>query len=428
MTSEGILLADPLSVATAQWLADEFAIRFPGLPVRYVVLTHHHADRVSGAGVFRKGAELVAHAEFRRALGDAHRAQPDAYRFVPAPTSTFTARRTIELGGRTVELVHAGPFHAPDTTVIAFPAERMVFAADPPPLGSAPFAFGSLKPAAVVAWLEAVARIDFDTILFGDGTTLTRDAIVPLAEYLGRLRAAVLIGYEQGRSLAKLQDSVLLDAYRTLPHYAARREHIAAMYRAVRFVQAEVAVAAMANYSPQNPPSYCASYELCAAGGVVPAATVWTTVAIARRVGVQGELTLSEQFWSARARPLYDEEVVLRPSRAAVFFRYSPLRAGGLSYALLAGVSSSMGDVRGMDRVQGQLVPVGGRHAIAARDVRGGFTAGVEISQRIGRLRIVLPLRVTHIRGELPSYWPSRFGLHAGAGISLPFFRRLEVR
>lgn len=426
VTADGIVLVDPMSVVTAQWLADEFATRFPGLPVRYVVLTHHHAERASGSAVFRQTAEIVAHAQFRNALTQTQKRQPHEYRFVSSPTITFTDRRTIEIGGQTVEVIHVGPFHAPDLSVVVFPGERTVFAADPPPLHTVPFAFSSSRPAEVIAWLGAVSSLEFDTIVLSDGNELGREAIAPLAEYLGRLRVEVLRGYQQGLSLEKLQDLLLLEAYRTLPHYAARRDHIAALYRGIRFVRADVTIAAIANYSPRNPPDYCTMYEFCTAGGAAPASSVAATVAIGQRFGVQSELTLSGQFWSARARPLYDEEVVLRPSRIAIFFRYSPLRAGRWSYALLAGPASTHGDVRGMDRVAGRLVPVGGRHSIAARDVRTSFAAGADLSLRLGRLNLVVPVRVTRIGGDLPAYWPSRFDLHAGAGFSLPFFRRLE--
>ena len=50
---------------------------------------------------------------------------------VVAPESTYSGRRTITLGGRTVQLIHPGPTgHAPDLTVLYFPAERVVFGVD----------------------------------------------------------------------------------------------------------------------------------------------------------------------------------------------------------------------------------------------------------------------------------------------------------
>src|SRR5215475_11461344 len=48
VTTDGIVLIDPLSTETATWLKDEFATRFPDRPVRWVIYTHHHEERSSG--------------------------------------------------------------------------------------------------------------------------------------------------------------------------------------------------------------------------------------------------------------------------------------------------------------------------------------------------------------------------------------------
>jgi len=58
VTPDGIILADPLSRDTSRWLPQEFATRFPGRTVRYVLHTHHHADRAEGAALFNNTAEL----------------------------------------------------------------------------------------------------------------------------------------------------------------------------------------------------------------------------------------------------------------------------------------------------------------------------------------------------------------------------------
>src|SRR5687768_4007238 len=95
VTTDGIILVDPLSVSVAQWLQGELAARFPNLTVRYIVLTHHHADRASGATVYAKTAEIVAHAEYVAALRESRQSNAEAFRFVPNnPRSTFTRQRT----------------------------------------------------------------------------------------------------------------------------------------------------------------------------------------------------------------------------------------------------------------------------------------------------------------------------------------------
>src|ERR1700746_2812608 len=47
ITNEGALVIDPAMTCTAAWLRDEIKQRF-GVKVAYVVLTHAHADHVSG--------------------------------------------------------------------------------------------------------------------------------------------------------------------------------------------------------------------------------------------------------------------------------------------------------------------------------------------------------------------------------------------
>ena len=61
VTSEGILLADPINADFSRWLKGEIAARFK-VPVRYVVYSHHHWDHASGGDVFADTAQFVGHA------------------------------------------------------------------------------------------------------------------------------------------------------------------------------------------------------------------------------------------------------------------------------------------------------------------------------------------------------------------------------
>lgn len=58
ITREGALLIDPAMTCTAGWLRDEIRNRFH-VAVKYVVLTHAHADHISGAQVFQKDGAIV---------------------------------------------------------------------------------------------------------------------------------------------------------------------------------------------------------------------------------------------------------------------------------------------------------------------------------------------------------------------------------
>ena len=423
VTRDGIVVVDPLGLYAASWLNKELQTRFPNSRVRYVVLTHHHAERAGGTGAL-KPETIVAHQTFRSALSDTSSRTGVDYRYVIAPQVTFQDRHTIELGGQTIDLIHTGPFHSRDSIAVIFKRERLLLAVDPPPVSGVPFAIGSLRAANVVKWLTAVARADVDTVMFGDGTTMPREQIAALSGYLSDMQRAVLHGYERGHSMDKTIDTVRLDTHRTSPHYAARRQQITDMYRQVRFVRGDFIFSGIANYLPEREPQFCAGYNHCESGGVVPAGTATAAISWGRRLGVQVEFVISDQFFASRAKPLYDEETVLRPFLSSGLVRFNVTKSRSVS--LLAGLTRFSGDVKGVDRVQGIFIPAGGRHAIQDADVRTGFTAGLEFSQRLGALRLVVPVRVTPLNRSRPNFWPSRLNASAGAGLAIPFFRVLE--
>jgi hypothetical protein len=387
VTRDGIVVVDPLGLYAASWLNQELRARFPNTRVRYVVLTHHHAERAGGAGVL-KPERIVAHESFRSALSDTSSRISVDYRYVIAPQTTFQDRHTITVGGQTIDLIHA------------------------------------LRSSDLVRWLGAIAGADADTVMFGDGTTMTRDRLAALAEYFGAMRSAVLDGYDRGRSLGSTIDTVRLEAHRTSAHYAGRTQQITDMYRQVRFRRGDIILSGIANYLPEQDSEFCSGYQQCASGGIVPAGTASASLSLGRRFGIQVEVALSEQFYSSRAKPLYDEETALRLFMPSVLMRFNLTRSRSVS--LLAGVTSIFGDVKGLDRVQGVFIPTGGRHAIAEADRRTGFTGGLELSQRVGAVRLVVPLRVTSITGDRPDFWPGRLNASAGLGLAIPFFRVLE--
>src|SRR4029079_11950868 len=105
VTPAGVIVGDTVNAAAATWLKDEIARQF-NQPVKYVFLSHDHADHASGAEVFAAaGATVIAH---ERAGPKIASNRPPA----AVPTLTFTDKMTLELGGKTVELTHVGRNHS----------------------------------------------------------------------------------------------------------------------------------------------------------------------------------------------------------------------------------------------------------------------------------------------------------------------------
>jgi hypothetical protein len=123
-------------------------------------------------------------------------------------------------------------------SVFFFPSERIVFAVDPPPVAAVPFVFGSWRPSDIFAWIHAVAALDFDTMLFGDGTTLSRTQLQALASYLDALREEVSVAYEQGLTVSELQARRIVSSS---PHAGARAELVGSIYRRLRLARLTLA-------------------------------------------------------------------------------------------------------------------------------------------------------------------------------------------
>jgi hypothetical protein len=428
VTPEGIILADPLRRDTALWLKGELGARFPERPVRFILLSHHHVERAEGASVFSDTAQVVGNRAFDSELIASRRLMPDAYRFVQQVDTTFDSRRTITLGGRSVELVSTEGLHTADMTVMYFPAERVAFVVDPPQITTVPFSFGPDRPRDVFNWIHTVSSLEFDTLLTGAGDTVARSQFIQLRDYLDSVRDGVAAGYEAGDTATQLQASSFLDAHAGSPHYPARDIHVAVVYRTLRLIRAEVSGSFIAQYEGRNPREYCGSYTFCSAGGAVSGGTASAALLFGSRFGAVLELTSGDQSWSSRRRGPFYEEVALRKTRGALLFRYTPRkRLGRLSYALLGGLSYTVGDVRGMDYVPGVVVPVGGFHAIAEQSGRTGATLGVDLRQRLGRrLTIVAPVRATQLLGRSPGYWPGLVDLQMGVGLAMQVMRRVD--
>jgi glyoxylase-like metal-dependent hydrolase (beta-lactamase superfamily II) len=469
VTSEGIILGDPLNLAAARWLKNELVDRFPEKLVQHVIYSHHYFERASGAGIFEPSAELMGHEEFNREVARARRTLPSIYEQLDAnrdqilnrdelsdrpaaaalrsldrdgdgavtsselyadvrdAETTFKTRRTITLGDGTVELIHPGEANALDMTALYFPSERVMFAADyPAAILTSPLSFGSSAAKEIIEWVAAVEPLDWDLLVSGDGTTLARTDIGELARYLADLNAAVAAGYEAGRTIAELQGSPVLESYRRSPRFALLDDHIASLYRTLRLVRVDLYGAALLNAVPANN-AYCMSFTTCdAAGGATGAGAVGLTVA-GRRLGLTAEARIGGQFLGARTSPLYDDAFAHRDTAWSVLFRYTLMSRGGLKVSGVVGTSLFRGDLKGMDVVKQGVSPAGGPHPLAFKTSGGGFTTGVDLDSAVGRsLSVVMPVRLTSRTRNRAADWLGNLDLHAGIGIGIRLFQRVQ--
>jgi glyoxylase-like metal-dependent hydrolase (beta-lactamase superfamily II) len=213
VTREGVLVVDGLgSPALARELLAEIR-RITPLPLRYVVVTHYHADHVYGLQVLQQaGAQVVAHRGAADYLGsDTARLRLETSRRELAPWVDEATRlvvpdrwidgsTTLELGGERFELRHAGPAHTPEDLVLAVPSRGVLFAGDLVFRGRVPF----VGQADSRHWIESLGELIAlapQVVVPGHGP-LSREPLADLAltrDYLQHLRAAM------GRAAAELE-------------------------------------------------------------------------------------------------------------------------------------------------------------------------------------------------------------------------------
>jgi glyoxylase-like metal-dependent hydrolase (beta-lactamase superfamily II) len=256
-----ILLADPLDRDSALWLQGELARRFPGRSVRYGVHTGAQAERAAGAFVF-KSAEWIAQRGFNAAVAAGRREAPERYARVQSVSREFSGRRSLTVGGRTIELIDLSGAYGPGSAAIYFPDERLVFAGDGPGMGPSSLSFGSVNPFDALAWTSAILERDAETVLTASGDEIRRMTIATSDAYLRDLVAGVIAGFETGQSVAQLEAAPFLDAHKGTPYYVQRGSHIAEVYRTLRLMRLAVYATAGVDVSRRTE-NFCAFFTTC---------------------------------------------------------------------------------------------------------------------------------------------------------------------
>jgi cyclase len=140
---DAVLVVDPFIVpAFAKLVEDALRDRTP-LPVRFVVLTHHHTDHALGAGWFAgRGAAVAAHAACRDAMAAEHPGLIEARRLVRElaelfrdvephlPGIVFGDAIEIDLGESRARVFHPGPGHTAGDVVVRLERESLVVCGD----------------------------------------------------------------------------------------------------------------------------------------------------------------------------------------------------------------------------------------------------------------------------------------------------------
>lgn len=206
VTPEGVVVIDALgSPALAEQLLAEIAKITPQ-PVKYVIVTHYHADHIYGLQTFQKaGARIIAHGAANEYLNsETARQRLIASRQDLAPWIDETTRlvpadewvqdgKTFTLGGETFVLKHLGPAHTPEDLAVYLPKRKVLFAGDLVFRSRIPFV-GQADSGHWITALDTLLGFDATLIVPGHGPLsnearkdmqLTRDYLAYLRKTMG---------------------------------------------------------------------------------------------------------------------------------------------------------------------------------------------------------------------------------------------------
>jgi cyclase len=141
---DSVLVVDPFIAPALARLVENALADKTALPVRFVVLTHHHTDHALGAGWFAgRGATVAAHAACRDAMVAEHPGLIEARRRTPRLAELFRDAKpyvpglvvfgdAIELdpGGSEARVFHPGPGHTAGDLVVHLEKESVVVCGD----------------------------------------------------------------------------------------------------------------------------------------------------------------------------------------------------------------------------------------------------------------------------------------------------------
>jgi glyoxylase-like metal-dependent hydrolase (beta-lactamase superfamily II) len=214
VTREGAILVDSLPFPAEARLMGAFIAEVCQPGVRYVILTHYHADHTYGAYLFPQ-ADVLAHARCRTLLTKIGAPALEAVKVeeprleevvIRLPDITFEdGEMGLRLGERVMRLIHV-PGHTQDSVMVYVEDDRVLFAADMVmPVPS--IVDGDMD--AFRASLRKVLELPIENMVQGHGEVILRGEVRKVVQisldYLDTIEAKVARAIKSGKGRQALR-------------------------------------------------------------------------------------------------------------------------------------------------------------------------------------------------------------------------------
>ena len=188
-TSAGTVVVDSMTLPLQGARIVSVAKELTGAEPVLLINTHYHLDHTHGNPAFDPGTRVLSTERTLLHLKALDAAFWSGEAASLLPNETFTDRQTLNVGNKTIELVHAGRGHTDGDLVVLFSNERVVHMGD--------LLFRDHYPnidleagGTVTGWpatLERVLALDFDRVIPGHGPTTDREGTRQFQRFLTQL-------------------------------------------------------------------------------------------------------------------------------------------------------------------------------------------------------------------------------------------------
>jgi cyclase len=174
VTTDGVILVDGKLPGEQNYNALMEQIRsVTDKPVKFMIVTHHHADHTGNNDRFlAAGVQVVANQNLNKNL--------ETYQVNPRPAMasvTYDKDYVVRLGGVAVEAHHFGRSHTSGDSVVYFPDLKVVALSDAITTGGQGPLVDYAGGGSALEWkrvLDAILKLDFDAAIPGNGPVLTK--------------------------------------------------------------------------------------------------------------------------------------------------------------------------------------------------------------------------------------------------------------
>jgi len=232
VTKDGVIATDPIGYGRPQAVTtyiDEIT-KVTDKPIKYLIYSHHHYDHIAGGRPFKDaGAKIIAHKRAKDRL--AVLKDPAT----PLPDETLDTKRTLTLGGTTLELTYVGLNHSDSSLVMRLPKEKIVFVVDFLPVGQVPGrGMIDFYPLEAESAIKQVLAMDWERLIPGhpgpgDRLGTKQDAQDQLT-FLKDASEAVKGPAREGKCWEPAEKEVKLPKYEKWPNYEQNLPYVTRRY------------------------------------------------------------------------------------------------------------------------------------------------------------------------------------------------------